>query len=584
MSSNEGGSDFGADLMEDAYSTDEETYQSFPLNEEKNVTPDGGIKKKVIAEGTGYEKPETGDRVEVHYVGTLLDGTKFDSSRDRDDSFTFTLGQGEVIKGWDEGVATMHKGEKAILTCEAEYAYGASGSPPKIPPNATLQFEVELLSWRSVKDITGDGGIIKSIVVEGKGFDNPRGRDEVLVKYEARIEDAEKPFASSGDSGIEFHLSEGHLCEAIPIAVGKMKEGESVVLAVQPQYGFGETGTSEVPPNSSLTINLQLVSWKKVTDVTDDGGVVLKVLKKGEGYDKPKEGATVTVTYTGKLPDGTVFEERQEGNEHKFMVDEEQIIDGLDLAVMKMDRGEVAEVTIKPEYAFGESETQREKACVPGNSTVVYTIEIVDLANPKNSWDMSNAEKIEDARTRKEKGNEAYKAGKLARAVSKYEGAVKVIEHDKDFGESKGASKELKKSIWLNLAAANLKLKDSGKVIQHCGKVLEIDSYNVKALYRRAQAHMTREDFIESEQDIKQAIDLEPENKDLVNLHKRMRIQRKAASKQEAKMYSTMFSRMAKLKDPSPVEAAAQQNENKAMNGGGVGTSGPSDAGPSSSS
>lgn len=405
------------------------------------------------------------------------------------------------------------------------------------------------------------------------------------MKYEAYIKGSEKPFATSGDHGIEFYLSEGHLCEAIPIAVRKMKEGEKAVLAVQPQYGFGEIGISDVPPSSELTINLELVSWKKVTDVTDDGAVVLKVLKKGKGYDKPKDGATVTVTYTGKMMDGTVFEERGEGNEHKFVVDEEEIIEGLDLAVMKMDKGEVAEVTIKPQYAFGPSENEREQATVPGNSTVVYTIEIVDFMNPKSSWDMSNAEKIEDARKRKEKGNEAYKAGKLARAVKKYEGAVKVIDYDKEFGESKEASKELKKSIWLNLAAANLKLKDSGKVIQHCDKVLEIDSQNVKALYRRAQAHMAKEDFIESEQDIKQAIDLEPGNKDLVNLHKRMRIQRKAASKQEAKLYSTMFSRMAKMKDSTTVESVPQQNENKAMNGGGeVGTSGPSDAGPSSSS
>lgn len=122
----------------------------------------------------------------VHYHGTLYDGTVFDSSRDRGDPFVFTIGQGQgetrtyteqpaliskdypaerdlmsrqsqyiaaeppsntlswcaVIKGWDMGVITMKKGEKALLTCKAEYAYGEAGSPPKIPPNATLQFEV----------------------------------------------------------------------------------------------------------------------------------------------------------------------------------------------------------------------------------------------------------------------------------------------------------------------------------------------------------------------------------------------------------------------------------------------------------
>ncbi|KAG6964604.1 hypothetical protein JG687_00005882, partial [Phytophthora cactorum] len=82
-----------------------------------------------------------------HYTGTLLDGTKFDSSRDRNSEFKFVLGKGNVIKAWDLAFASMKVGEKAVLTCKPEYAYGASGSPPKIPANATLKFDVELLGF-----------------------------------------------------------------------------------------------------------------------------------------------------------------------------------------------------------------------------------------------------------------------------------------------------------------------------------------------------------------------------------------------------------------------------------------------------
>ena len=81
-------------------------------------------------------------------TGTLENGNKFDSSRDRGQHFEFKIGAGQVIKGWDEGVATMKVGEKAMLKCSPDYAYGARGYPPVIPPNATLNFEVELFGFK----------------------------------------------------------------------------------------------------------------------------------------------------------------------------------------------------------------------------------------------------------------------------------------------------------------------------------------------------------------------------------------------------------------------------------------------------
>jgi FKBP-type peptidyl-prolyl cis-trans isomerase len=95
--------------------------------------------------GTGAPA-KAGNTVTVHYTGWLTDGTKFDSSVDRNDPFQFVLGAGQVIQGWDEGVATMRVGDKARLTIPPEKAYGQAGYPGVIPPQATLIFEVELLA------------------------------------------------------------------------------------------------------------------------------------------------------------------------------------------------------------------------------------------------------------------------------------------------------------------------------------------------------------------------------------------------------------------------------------------------------
>ncbi|KAK8565161.1 hypothetical protein V6N12_058735 [Hibiscus sabdariffa] len=459
------------------------------VGEEKEIG-NQGLKKKLVKEGEGWENPESGDEVEVHYTGTLLDGTQFDSSRERGTPFKFTLGQGQVIKGWDKGIKTMKKGDNAIFTIPPQLAYGESGSPPTIPPNATLRFDVELLSWTSVKDICKDGGLFKKILTEGEKWENPKDLDEVLVNYEAKLEDG--TVVAKADSK-KFTFKDGHFCPALAKAVKTMKKGEKVLLIVKPQYGFGEKGkpaAGAVPPNATLQITLELISWKTVTE-------------EGEGYERPNEGAVVKVKLIGKLQD-----------------DEEQVIDGLDKAVMTMKKGEVALVTIAPEYAFGSSESKQELAVVPPNSTVYYEVEMVSFIKDKESWDMNTPEKIEAAGKKKEEGNVLFKAGKYVKASKRYEKAVKYIDYDTSFSEEeKKQAKALKLDLVVKLTVA-------------CHAY---EGFGVQ----------------------EKALELDPDNREIKMEYKVLKEKIKEYNKKEAKFYGNMFAKMNKV-EPANKSAAKE--------------------------
>ncbi|KAF8406187.1 hypothetical protein HHK36_008267 [Tetracentron sinense] len=320
--------------------------------------------------------------------------------------------------------------------------------------------------------------------------------------------------------------------------------------------------------NSVLSIDLELVSFKPVVDITGDSKVLKKILKEGEGTLIPNEGAAVTIRYTAKLEDGVVFEKKgYDGLEPlEFVIDEgqlylklflmciffslkyiEQVISGLDRAAETMKKGELSILTIKPEYGFGSVEVKRDLAIIPPYSGLVYEVEMVDFTKEKAPWEMSNHEKIEAAGKKKEEGNQLFKNGKHQRAAKRYGKAADYISKDGSFGDDDlKLVKELRVSCWLNSAACSLKLNDFWGAIKFCSKVLDIEFHNVKALYRRAQAYMEIADLDLAELDIKKALEMDSQNREVKSVQKRLKQLQAESNKRDVKLYTNMFARMTK--------------------------------------
>ena len=265
---------------------------------EDEVEPQGlpdGVGKEITKEAADSEfnSPEPGDEVTVHYVGSLLDGSEFDSSRSRERPFTFTLGKGEVIKGWDLGVGTMRKGEVAKFTLAPEYAYGDEGSPPQIPPKATLIFEIELMSFVSKDDLFSDGGVIKALVKEGSGWKLPKSHSEVKMSLKCSKVDG----ALIEDKGsFVYHMGSskflGPLTDAVEKALLSMKKGEECKLTCKKDYAYGD---------GDVVVDLTLEELYEVIDISlaKDKSLLKKQIKEGDGFEKPKECSKVGLLAVG---------------------------------------------------------------------------------------------------------------------------------------------------------------------------------------------------------------------------------------------------------------------------------------------
>ena len=229
-----------------------------------------GLEYTITKKGNG-KKPKTGDKVVVHYTGKLTNDTVFDSSVRRNQPFTFQLGVGQVIKGWDEGIALLQVGDKATFKIPSTLGYGSSANG-KIPANAILIFDVELLdviekvapkafdiSGKEVK--TTASGLQYIVVNKGNGARAMAGKT-VSVHYTGFLEDG-SIFDSSVERGepIQFPLGQGRVIPGWDEGIALMNIGDKYRLIIPYNLAYGEAGRHPIiPAKAKLTFDVELIN------------------------------------------------------------------------------------------------------------------------------------------------------------------------------------------------------------------------------------------------------------------------------------------------------------------------------------
>ncbi|XP_054473124.1 peptidyl-prolyl cis-trans isomerase FKBP5 [Anoplopoma fimbria] len=415
------------------------------------TSKDQGVIKVVKRQGLDGERPMIGDKVSVHYTGRLLTGEKFDCSRDRKETFCFNVGKGQVLKAWDIGVMSMQRGEVCMLLCKPEYAYGSAGNPDKIPPNASVVFEMELLKF--------DGEIL-----------------------------------------------------------------------------------------------------------TEDSGIMRRIKVKGDGYTNPNDGSSVEVHLEGRCGGGRLFDCR----DVSFIVgeaEEQGIPLGVDRAMDKMQKGECCLLYLKPKYAFG-SRGKPEYNIGPDRD-IIYEVTLKSFKRAKETWEMALPEKLDLAAGVKHKGNQYFKSGLYHQAVIQYQRIVSWLEMEVGTGiEQQKRIQSFMLTAHLNLALCFLRIKDFSQVVDNCNKAIELEENNEKALYRRGEARLLRNEFSMAMEDFQHVLQVNPSNRAAQAQISICQRKIKAHHEQDKKTYANMFQKFAE-RDSKVGKMRRRRNESmrSGMNG-----------------
>jgi peptidylprolyl isomerase len=356
-----------------------------------------GLEYTITEKGNG-KKPQIGDKIVVHYTGKLLNDTVFDSSKKHGQPFSFKLGVGQVIKGWDEAFQLLQVGDKATIKFGPELGYGAQDMG-SIPPNSTLIFDVELLEviegvrpWDAKgKDTITTASGLKYIVLKA----NPNGEkvesgSKVKVHYSGFFKDG-KMFDSSVDRGqpIALTVGKGQVIRGWDEGLALLHKGEKAKLVIPYQLAYGENGRPPViPAKSDLIFDVEIVDVqasvvpvpydiKGIEKKTTTSGLQYYEVKKNSSTVKAENGKTVKVHYTGYLADGKIFDSSVErGEPIEFPLGQGMVISGWEEGIALMSIGDKLRLIIPYNLAYGEG---GRPPIIPQKADLTFDVELIEV-------------------------------------------------------------------------------------------------------------------------------------------------------------------------------------------------------------
>lgn len=511
-----------------------------PLQGDAGAELPPGLSKQVLqaAPSLYWRSPSEGDKVYVHYTGRLTDanGEIFDSSKDKDPA-AFFLGQGEVIKGWELAIPTMKESEVARITVAPEYAYGEKGMPPKIPSNATLVYDVELLKFECKDNLFGDWGCVRTVLDEGQGMAMLENGAEVEISIRAEAASDGRTLEQRQHFPYRIGSNElGPLGRVTDRALKDMKKSAKVELRCSPDYTFKN------PSHKEVLIRIELHEIYEEEDVSPEKQqwIYKKQTREGSGHEQPRDAAEVQLIVEAVRGISGIVLACFDGRKViDFISGNGQVCDALEFGARHMFLGERATITCSRLESCKDPLLGIDDLSAAGDK-VMFFVELASFSNEAVN-EMSSEAKVEFATQRKEVGSKLFREQRFLMALERYRGVLDLLSYTENFDkETLARANALKLTCQLNQAQCLLKTGDFFGAKTACDVVLVEEPHNVKALFRRATAQFQRRDFAESLVDIRRLLELEPMNAEAKRLLPQAMKEAKESDKRAKSMWTNM--------------------------------------------